>query len=129
MLKKTVAIFILSIYVISITELAQLAKLPILIEHFAEHKQKNKDLSLLDFLYMHYSQSANKDADYDKDMKLPFKSHDGCISVIAFGFIPTTFNCETVKPVFSIEKSYSTYTEEFLTSSYLASIWQPPKSC
>ena len=30
------------------------------------------------FLYIHYTHDIAKDSDYDKDMKLPFKTHDGC---------------------------------------------------
>lgn len=123
------SIFILSIYLISITELSQLVKLPLLIEHFSEHKQKDGHMSLWKFLHMHYSQNKLNDADHEKDMKLPFKSHDGCISSIVSESVPSNNYFLVSKPVFSHSNSYSSYTEQFLTSAYLTSIWQPPKSC
>lgn len=129
MLKKLLSIFLLSFYLISITELSQLVKLPLLIEHFSEHKQKDGHMSLWKFLHIHYSQNKLNDADYEKDMKLPFKSHDGCINSIVSESVITSYYFLSAKPVFSQSNSYSSYTEQFLTSAYLNSIWQPPKSC
>lgn len=128
-LKKCIAIFFLSIYLISLTELNQLVKLPVLIEHFIEHKEKDDRLSLLSFLNMHYAQHSSKDADNDKDMKLPFKSHEGCVNSITLAFIPNNFEGFSAKPTFVENKTYSIYYEEFLQSTFLSSIWQPPKFC
>ena len=119
----------MSIYLISLTELSQLVKLPVLVEHFSEHKKKDSNLSFWQFLCGHYSQNKMMDDDHEKDMKLPFKSHDGCISVIEIAFLSNLFECQISKPVYDESKSYSMYTEQFLKSAYLSSIWQPPKSC
>lgn len=127
MLKRIISILLLSIYLISITELSQLIKLPVLVEHYIEHKEKDSGLSLWQFLCMHYAHGDVKDADYDKDMKLPFKSHDGCINAITVAFIPQNHAHLFIKPVFTNANTYSVYTEKFLTSAYLSSIWQPPK--
>ena len=123
------SIILLSIYLISLTELSQLVKLPLLIEHFSEHKQKDGHMSFWKFLQIHYSQNKLNDADYEKDMKLPFKSYDGCINSIVSESVTTSYYFISSKPVFSHSNSYSSYTEQFLTSAYLTSIWQPPKSC
>lgn len=48
-MKKMFAIFFLSVYLISTTELSQLLKFPILVEHFIEHKEKNLEYLLLTF--------------------------------------------------------------------------------
>lgn len=129
-LKRLIPIFLLSLYLISLTELNQLAKLPILIEHFKEHKSKNTELSLLQFLDMHYASSDVHDADYDQDMKLPFKSHDGCLGTNSIIFITNNFSCEVAKPLPVMgNMDYLTYNENLLPSAYLSFIWQPPKSC
>jgi hypothetical protein len=127
LLRKIFVISLLSIYLISITELSQLMKLPVLVEHFIEHKEENNSLSFINFLAMHYSQDGSHDGDQDK--KLPFKSHDGCINTIVVAFVSSHFEYPSSKPVFTESKSYSTYTEQFLQSAYLSTIWQPPKSC
>ena len=128
-LKKFIAILFLSIYLISLTELNQLVKLPLLVEHFIEHKEKDGNLSLIAFLNMHYSQTDVQDNDHDKDMQLPFKSHDGCINSITIAFIPNNFEGLSTKPTFTETRSFSVYHEEFLQSTFLSSIWQPPKFC
>lgn len=128
-MKRVFAILFLSIYLISITELIELVKLPALVEHFIEHKEENSQLSFLKFLSMHYSQNDDHDGDKEKDMKLPFKSHDGCINTVSIAFVSGHFEHAILKPVFTESKSYSIHSEQFLQSSYLSSIWQPPKSC
>lgn len=128
-LKKTIAIFFLAVYLLSLTELNQLVKIPVLIEHFIEHKEKDTGLSLWQFLDMHYAHGEVQDADYDRDMQLPFKSHDGCISSLMPVFVPVSFSVQLDKPVSSEMNSYSVYTEQFVSAAFLSAIWQPPKSC
>ena len=128
-LKRITVIFFLSIYLISVTELNQLVKFPVLVEHFMEHREKNHKLSLLDFLDMHYSQEHEMDADHDRDMQLPFKSHDGCSVTFLSAFLHNPFIELANKPALASSCKYSEYSDAFLGRSYLASIWQPPKSC
>lgn len=128
-LKQLIAISFLSIYLLSTTEMYQLFKLPMLVEHFVEHKQENKDITLWDFLCMHYAHGIVKDADYDKDMKLPFKTHDGCINMTITAFTPNNISTGITKPVIIENKSFPHYHEVFTASSFLSSIWQPPKAC
>jgi hypothetical protein len=125
--KRGVAIFFLSAYLISLTELNQFVKLPLLVKHFIEHKEKDTNISFLQFLDMHYAQDNVKDADYDEDMKLPFKSHDGCVNASVVVFIPSNFSYSIPKPLSSEKNSYTIYSEDDLNSSFPSSIWQPPK--
>jgi hypothetical protein len=104
-------------------------KLPLLVEHYIEHKEKDGNLSLMAFLDMHYTQQDAQDDDHDKDMKLPFKSHEGCINSITIAFVPNNFEGLSAKPTYVETKIYSIYHEEFLQSTFLSSIWQPPKFC
>jgi hypothetical protein len=106
-----------------------LVKLPVLVEHFVEHREKNRNLSFLDFLGMHYSQQNEKDGDYDRDMQLPFKSHDGCSTTTLSALLHNPPSELSNKPELSMACQYSEYSDEFLSQAYLASIWQPPKSC
>jgi hypothetical protein len=128
-LKRIAAIFFLSIYLISVTELNQLVKFPVLIEHFMEHREKNHKLTLLDFLDMHYSQQHEMDADHDRDMQLPFKSHDGFSFAFMSVFVNGAANQISTKMHAPTTCHYSDYTDAFLSPVHLSSIWQPPKSC
>ncbi len=47
------------------TELHQVLKAPLLVEHYYEHNDK-EELSVLTFLEMHYLNGNVKDADYEK---------------------------------------------------------------
>jgi len=111
------------------TELNQLLKLPLLAEHFIEHREENKHLSLWQFLCSHYAYGDVRDADYDKDMKLPFKSHENCVASISTAYILLMERFSITKPfLFSKKKSFIT-KGRFLLFSYLSNIWQPPRSC
>ena len=100
-----------------------------LVEHFMEHRQENKDLSFIAFLDIHYAHGSPKDADYDKDMKLPFKS-------IANSNIASISFCSPIpyfkeNPVFYFAGDKNQFPDYSFTysSAYLSAIWQPPKSC
>lgn len=128
-LRKTLSIFFLTIYLISSTEFNQLMKFPLFIKHFIVHKDQDSQLTLERFIAMHYADQDINDADQDEDMKLPFKTHNTCLSSSSVSFVPANLGDLTIKVVSSEQKFYSNYHEKFLPSSYLSSIWQPPKSC
>lgn len=125
-MKKWVSILLLSLYLLSTTELNQLLKLPVLIEHYVEHKNLNPEMTLVSFFKMHYDHPV-KDADYKTDRKLPFIIH----STLSLVF--------TLNTDFSFEISGSDYKyygiqnipsldENLYIKGYLHSIWQPPRA-
>jgi hypothetical protein len=64
-----------------------------MLEHFREHRQEDKDMTLWAFLCMHYDYAAKPDEDYAKDMTLPFKANDSMINatIADFVLLPFTF--------------------------------------
>ncbi|MDD2984398.1 MAG: hypothetical protein PHQ74_13515 [Crocinitomicaceae bacterium] len=124
-MKNGITILFLSVYLFSSTELNQLLKLPILYEHYQEHHLEDNSLSMLDFISMHYSNNDTDKTDQE-DMKLPFKSPDGCFSASMFAFItqPLEF---TEKFIFFEKEPLNNYSYKEFSSSYLSSIWQPPR--
>jgi hypothetical protein len=44
----------------------------LLVDHFQQHRRVEKELAFIDFLLAHYK-TSEPDADYEQDMKLPFK--------------------------------------------------------
>lgn len=105
----------------------QILKFPVLIEHFIEHRSENPDLSLYEFLALHYSSETNYDADYDEDMKLPFKTHNESqtISITAVYFSDS--HTKIISPVLMDHSSPVVKNDMFIYSSYSSSIFQPPK--
>lgn len=102
----------------------QFYKLPILIEHYQEHK-KLMDLSFIDFLSMHYWGEDLKDNDADRDMQLPFKTISS--SSLHFVFIlddkdllPVPFNLELP------QSKIPTYRSDLHSDPNLLSLFRPP---
>lgn len=128
-MKKIISILLLFFYLTTATELYQLFKLPILIEHFIEHKSKNQSISLFDFLKIHYTKGDIKDADYEKDMKLPFKSHVACFSSVYLTFAnQPTYNFTYLQLILINKKAFG-FFHSFINTSTIKGIWQPPQFC
>jgi len=129
-LKQYIAIFFLSAYLLSTTQLHELLKLPVLVEHFIEHKQQDPKMNFLEFLCMHYAHGNVRDADYDKDMRLPFKSCNSNINNTISFCTPATDHTfsftERLYPVV-VNKTFFPKDERFYASDYLSFIWQPPR--
>ena len=102
--------------------------MPLLVEHFIEHRHENKNITLYQFLYMHYAMGDVHDADYAKGMKLPFKTHDNCLASIINVYLPSQ-KVDITKPVQFIENQHFKRQEIFLQSTFLSNIWEPPKIC
>ena len=124
-MKKWIPILLLSLYLVSTTELNQFLKVPLLIEHYNEHHKLNPEMSLMAFLRTHYDHPA-KDADYSKDSRLPFLRHSTLSLVFT---IDTGFNFEVPcrhDPA-TAEHKYPVFDENFFVKGFLHSIWQPPR--
>ncbi|WP_333853076.1 hypothetical protein [Epilithonimonas sp.] len=126
-MKKLISILLLSFYLVSTTELYQFLKMPLLIEHYIQHKNLNPEMSLTAFLKTHYDHPV-KDSDHDQDQKLPFVSHANLLSVV-FTINPSLyFHC--IGKVFSpIEIKKVFYKSALYNKEILNSIWQPPRFC
>lgn len=117
----------LGVYLISSTELRQLLKFPLLIQHYAEHKAENKSLRLLQFLAMHYNDEDIIDLDYSKDQQLPFKSQNGYTGAVLSVFEPTSVYTLIPKTFHYVTNHRFISNDDFTHTVFLSSIWQPPK--
>ena len=130
-MKKVLALFFLMIYLTSTTELAQLLKIPVLLEHLEEHQEKNKQLSILDFLILHYQTEGknipDQDHDADKDQQLPFMNHVSPLNVI-FIAPPSIEIAVLHQPLLAkIYQKFIIYHSTFWPKGLASAIWQPPK--
>ncbi|HRO41556.1 MAG TPA: hypothetical protein PL009_01885 [Flavipsychrobacter sp.] len=128
MLRRLLSILFLSVYLIAATEMQQLLKLPLLIEHYTEHKQQSSHLSLWQFLRMHYANGNEKDADYDKDMKLPFKTHTETVHLLLFLSSVSHFSVAE-RIIYAIPQKFVIHADDVVHAAYAAAIWQPPRGC
>ena len=109
------------------TECHQLIKLTFLFEHFQHHKTESKDLTIWAFIEHHYAHENTNDGHDAEDNKLPFKSSEVCLanSLVAVFHTPG-FYC-SFEPFLIDTTDFNVQQENFLSSSVLNAIWQPPK--
>ena len=128
LLKRIIPILFLATVLFSVTPMHQLLKLPVLVQHFFEHKQKDHSLSFTTFINEHYFNGDDKDADYKRDMQLPFKSLDHSVT-LAINALPALNDKVSLNPAENSYISHILIDETLVSSQYLSAIWQPPKIC
>ncbi len=109
-------------------QFSELFKLPIVAEHFDEHQTEDANLTIWEFISIHYMHGEVDDDDFDKDMKLPFKSLTFS-NTYTITFCNPLLDYELPKNVFfksSDKKTIFGYQFSF-SADYFNSIWQPPK--
>lgn len=126
MKKVLIAVLFSSIVLLS-TELNQLLKLPFLIEHYLEHKNQTKDLTFFKFLVMHYFEHDVNVSDYERDMKLPFKSHDSFIGMVFHVFVHPNYSAFKFNYPIVLEDEHLLFNDNFFAKAFIAIIWQPPR--
>lgn len=124
-MRSTSAIVFLLIYLSANTEFHQVLKIPALINHYTEHDQ-NSAIRFIDFIVVHYFREDVKDADYEKDQKLPFKNTHCVQTSISITTPPEKLSAPTMDIVIAGQKKITPYFP-FRASSFCFSIWQPPK--
>ena len=127
MIKRSIAISLLFIFVFSTTDVGQLLKFPVLFHHFMEHEKTEKSISFTSFLIEHYSNSNNHPDNSKHDhQNLPFKtcSCHAVNTVLAFGAQPIFI--EENLNIISTDNVLPVYHQNYL-STVFGSIWQPPK--
>jgi hypothetical protein len=126
-MRKAIGIFFLLIVTLSYTELHQLLKLPVAIEHFREHRRTDPGISFSSFLLLHYFNGDKQDADYKRDMQLPFKSSADCSQLILLSLIIPSHSGITIQPPVIDERNNFPVLQEGVYSCHLTDIWQPPR--
>lgn len=106
------------------TELHQILKLPVLVQHYFEHKGE-KDITLADFIVLHYFSGNLVDDDYARDIQLAFKTSD-CIQGITSIVNPEQIVLSNEVLLISI-KSFSKVQNDWIPSNYMVDIFRPPQ--
>ncbi len=107
------------------TQIGQLIKLPILVEHYFEHKRIDKCITLLEFIQMHYLMDESNNPDYARDMQLPFKTIE-VNSISTFVVIPFV-GFQLFKPDLNLHSTVISGRLQWHSGLFLDHIWQPPK--
>lgn len=100
--------------------------MPVLLEHFVEHNKEG--MSWGEFIHIHYVCKQEKDADYETDMKLPFKvltySHLLSISIPPAPIQEQEHAPDDWPPVV---KYRNMDLSQFYISPFLQAVWNPPR--
>jgi hypothetical protein len=121
LMRATISIFFLVLLVLTQTPVAQLARLPFLVQHFNKHK-KQTGVSLLQFLGDHYSPDHN-DGDRSEDEQLPFKTI--VLQTIGFAIVPAIVKTDV--PVSFKVLAKTTLPDFYTPQQHLCSIFHPPR--
>jgi hypothetical protein len=121
-MRRAAAIGMLSLHLILFTEMNELMRLPLLVEHYLEHQQLVPEMSFFQFLAMHYKTDVAHDS---TDMELPFKSCDHSVASPNFTFPDQKIELTSSVPS-STPKFFSLYIS-FIPSTGPNEIFQPPR--
>lgn len=122
--RKYIVILLMSIHLLTSTELHQLLKLHEFVSHYFEHQTQNPELNLLEFIQLHYFSGNVHDEDYAEDMKLPFKQT--CIEHTLV-YIPIIHQVTIAEHTEIPLKKPMFYQEDKQFTAYLSDIWNPPR--
>lgn len=113
---------------LSNSEFAGMMRMGNLVSHFFHHvNEHNEDISILEFLAMHYSDQQHLKHDKYEDQELPVKSHNTqsfnvCYIPIANILVSADFSDSTVPEACN----FAIYQEQIFNAP-LMDIWLPPK--
>jgi len=125
--KKLFTLCFVSLYLISTTELREIVKLPVLIQHFYEHKALNHEITFSVYLSDHYNAIPHTDNDEERDNQLPFKTAD--LNNLSMPAIPAFYEHHFKKTVCIRNGNvHSLYIESFIPAPDEGKVWQPPKA-
>ena len=125
-MKKVVSISFLIVFLLANTELHEVLKVPLLLEHYILHKQEDKNQSFLTFLYKHYVLVQDHFHSQNDHDGLPLKTKD-CIKynpgIVSFLLIPYVRLQEVPYQL----KQRIFFKKVFLSNLNQGNIWQPPQ--
>lgn len=125
-MKKILVIISLFSIVFSATELYQLLKIPVLIAHYLEHQSKETGMGIADFFSVHYSKAIAEDEDAERDMQLPFKTHE-CAGQLLVAIDDNGEPFTLQSPMREVRHTRLCMQENALPSGFYTDIWQPPR--
>lgn len=125
-MKKWLILLVTFMQLSSTTQFSQLYKLPVFFSHFLEHSNNTFTYQELETFIIHHYGGHEIDEDWETDQKLPFMNADRVhldpCYVSNFQFLIGTNHSSNATSLHIICE------DQILISTYLNTIWQPPKT-
>ncbi|MDR2205367.1 MAG: hypothetical protein LBE36_04340, partial [Flavobacteriaceae bacterium] len=119
-MRKFLTYFLLATYLLSYTEAKQALKIPNFIEHYFSYQQRYQNAGFLSYIKMHYLEDQGKDADYEEDMQLPYKTVDFSIVFVGLQIPPKVYEYSfEQKKEFKEEKTRNFQYSDHFTTQHL----------
>jgi|YelNatPaOPRAMG01_1025707.scaffolds.fasta_scaffold01282_10 hypothetical protein len=127
-MKRVATIALFCIFLFGSTEAYQLLKLPLLMEHYLQHRSENPEISFISFLKLHYNKKLIIDDDWQQDQQLPFKTQQSA-NAFMFGFVsmPSKPISVQVLVIPYSQKTFRIETQHAYSFTLLQDIFQPPR--
>lgn len=123
-MKRWGAILLFCIYTTGATELEQLLRMPLLVQHYVQHRAQNPSITIAGFLSIHYVEPQPFDSDYEEDMQLPFKQADEhCLSFPWQLPVQCSYTLPGAPPP---KNNYLVFNARIAPSFYKAAVFRPP---
>ncbi len=125
-MKRGIAFIFMLTFMLSHTELYQLFKIPVLFEHFNEHKKEDPTITFMQFIKLHYDKIVI-DEDYQRDQQLPFRNSEfAAVITIVTDIPPQVIKLEQEEFRALPRKFYPSVNANY-THSFSNIIFQPPR--
>lgn len=125
-MKRLAGVIMISVYMLSFAELHNIARFPVLLSHFNEHKQHNPQISFWAFIKQHYFSPMVQDEDYKRDRELPFRDSD-CGQIVNSCICEITPFIHEVNPPAPRSTEYPLYNKNNKPQQADVDIFQPPR--
>lgn len=127
-MKKLGVYLLLLIVSLQATPLQQLIKVPVLIEHYAEHRNRDQNIDFFAFLAMHYLGHEKNDGDEERDMELPFRKAN--LQHVIYLIYQQTNTSPDPKPfiVWASSIAYPVLQDKHCPDSFKGSLFKPPRA-
>ncbi|MBI3138757.1 MAG: hypothetical protein HYZ15_09250 [Sphingobacteriales bacterium] len=100
--------------------------MPVLVSHFKEHRQEDRNISFWAFIKIHYFSKTVIDEDYPRDQQLPLKDADSCQLIVKTLCECQLLATELPAPV-TDARHFSSYREKNKPQFHSFDIFQPPR--
>lgn len=127
-MKRLLAIFSLLTFLHAHMAFGEVLKLPMLVQHYLEHIDEDKDITVFQFFVQHYTEGIdhNHQENHNHHDKLPFKTTDGHFSSVV-SMVSPPFVMVSHHTVAAAALRMPAYHQQDYSNAYLNSIWQPPR--